>query len=483
MLAAQKLVKSKPALTQIHILPNLSSLATQTLKDNIFTEGKDCNYTAASGKMLLDGESQPRFLYPFQWLWDTFFIAGWSSNTDQSVVDVTKFLASQTDDGFMGHIRYNREILARKEYFPPPEVYYEKEGLPQTGEVISKITQPPNAGYGLLELVKRLPESTEKTLFAKYSFDKVYLYHKYIYENLVRDGLFVTTHPWESGDDNSPKWDGIYNRIREGQEDMHTFVGEWLGKMGIAYERVDIKLIHHTQRPVHPDYDIYLYLIYLYNRWNWNRATILEKSPFRVTDPMTNSILIRSNLALIELAETLNESQEIIEQLKRWAEITTMELDSLWDKQEKIYFAKDLVTGELIKIKTVSGLMPLFSTVIPQENADQLAHHIDLITKSGLVRYIVPSTFPSETSCFEPDRYWRGPVWIITNELVAEGLNHYGYKDCADKIRMDNLELISNTLNDRGGFYEYYNPINGKGLGSPLQSWTAAAVLKMITTP
>jgi glycogen debranching enzyme len=41
------------------------------------------------------------------------------------------------------------------------------------------------------------------------------------------------------------------------------------------------------------------------------------------------------------------------------------------------------------------------------------------------VKYGVPSIDPEDPR-FEPLRYWRGPVWIIINWMISNGLRHYG---------------------------------------------------------
>jgi glycogen debranching enzyme len=75
---------------------------------------------------------------------------------------------------------------------------------------------------------------------------------------------------------------------------------------------------------------------------------------------------------------------------------------------------------------------------------------------------------------WEPRRYWRGPVWIIMNWLLIEGLQRYGYDDLANVIRQDTLGLIEAT-----GFREYYDARDGSGCGSTDFSWSAALALEL----
>ena len=73
---------------------------------------------------------------------------------------------------------------------------------------------------------------------------------------------------------------------------------------------------------------------------------------------------------------------------------------------------------------------------------------------------------------YDPDRYWRGPVWANTNWLVARGLRRYGACDRAARVEADTRRLV-----EREGFREYFNPETGAGRGSDRFSWTAALYL------
>jgi hypothetical protein len=454
--------------------------ARRVLGENVFIGSFDTGYTAASGKMKVPWDQTLRFLYPFQWLWDTFFIAGWTDNITQGITDIDKFLNGQRSDGFLGHIRYNREILSRKEYFPPPEIYY-PEGLPPEGEIISKITQPPNVAYGVFELAKKMPAgSPERREFLLRAFPKIMAYHRFIYKNLCVEGLMVIIHPWQAGDDNSPKWDEAYENIRNGQN-LTKIVTDWLDSMKISYDRVDLKLVDPSQRPIDSHYDIYLYLIYLYGQWGWEMEKILADSPFRILDPMTNSILLRSNLALIGIAKEL-EMTENLDEISLWTDTTARALDRLWNQRDKIYYAFNLESRSQIRVKTVSSLSPLFSQIISKERAFCLAGHIENEFKnSPQGSFSFPSTFFSEKNFFSEKRYWRGPVWPIMNTIVAEGLQFYGFSNLAERLKNDALSLVTKSMeNGDEGFYEYYDSLTGEGLGSPKQSWTAAAVVKLL---
>jgi glycogen debranching enzyme len=89
------------------------------------------------------------------------------------------------------------------------------------------------------------------------------------------------------------------------------------------------------------------------------------------------------------------------------------------------------------------------------------------------VAYGVPSFEPGRPE-FEPQRYWRGPVWLIVNWMLIDGLRHNGRADLAERIRRDSLTLV-----ERAGFAEYFNPLTGESLGGSNFSWTAAMYLHL----
>jgi glycogen debranching enzyme len=89
----------------------------------------------------------------------------------------------------------------------------------------------------------------------------------------------------------------------------------------------------------------------------------------------------------------------------------------------------------------------------------------------GGTRYRVPTVSKAEPG-WEPRRYWRGPIWINLNALIAHGLRRYGFTDLAEQIRADTFALVA-----RSGFWEYYDPRTGEGLGIEGFTWSAALIL------
>jgi glycogen debranching enzyme len=86
----------------------------------------------------------------------------------------------------------------------------------------------------------------------------------------------------------------------------------------------------------------------------------------------------------------------------------------------------------------------------------------------------VPTTAIS-SPWFNPENYWRGPVWINTNWMLIHGLRGYGHSELARELQERTLSLVASA-----GFREYYNPKTGEGYGTDSFSWTAALTLDLL---
>ena len=88
-----------------------------------------------------------------------------------------------------------------------------------------------------------------------------------------------------------------------------------------------------------------------------------------------------------------------------------------------------------------------------------------------MVSFAGASTYPASDS-YEAQRYWRGPVWIHINWLLAQGAENYAATDVVNQLTESAKQLIS-----KQGYYEYFNCETGDGCGGDAFSWTAAISL------
>jgi hypothetical protein len=391
-------------------------------------------------------------LYPFQWNWDSCLTALGQRHFDEARAwtEIETLFAHQWPDGMVPHIVFH---VWDDGYFPGPDVW--STGRPTA---TSGITQPAVAGFAIRRLWERAADRAAADARARALLPKVAAWHRWFFAN--RDprgeGLVAILHPWESGRDNSIDWDEAFERVPT---------------EGIApYTRRDTQHANPAHRPTKAQYDRYLWLVEHFRGLRWDNAKLHDASPFQVVDPGFNGILLRACADLAALAGALDEPA-IADENRAFAERGLAAMDGLWSDAHGQYLCRDRTTGKLIDSASSGGLLAAFAA-IPPDRASAISGTIERLGREA--RFIVPSHDPADPR-FEPARYWRGPVWLVVNYMIADGLRAAGQAEAADAITASSLALIRES-----GFAEYYDPMTGEPLGGGRFTWTAAMVLEFL---
>jgi hypothetical protein len=391
-------------------------------------------------------------LYPFQWNWDSCFTALGQAHgdLDRALVEIETLFAHQWPDGMVPHIVFH---VYDDGYFPGPDVWSTGRPTPTSG-----ITQPPVAGFALRRLYEKAPDKTAVADRTRALVKAIDAWHAWFYAHRdpKSEGLVALLHPWEAGRDNSIDWDEAFDRVPTD---------------GIApYTRRDTQHADPAHRPTKAQYDRYLWLVEHFRALGWDNTRLHDASPFQMIDPGFNAILIRSCMDLAAIADSLSEP-EIAARNRHWAAAGLVALDRLWSENHGQYLCLDRTTGALVDSASIGGLMPAFAP-IPAGRAAALARTIERLGQT--VRFSVPSHDPADPR-FDAKRYWRGPVWLVCNYLIVDGLRAAGEGATADTLIASSLELI-----EQSGFAEYYDPMTGEPCGGGRFTWTAAMVLEFL---
>jgi glycogen debranching enzyme len=378
-------------------------------------------------------------LYPYQWNWDSAFAAmGFAQfNVDRAWVEFETLFSGQWDNGMVPHILFHQ---VDEDYFPGPEMWKSVGPIPSSG-----ITQPPVAATMARLVFERNPNVGLARLAPLY--DKIVAWHDWFMAWRLDQGAVCTTHPWETGRDNAPDWDGAMAAIDP------VGVGE--------YRRRDTSHVDSEMRPTREDYDRYVWLVQRGARLNWDDAAMLQDTPFRMADPSMTFTLMRAQRDLAELGRSLGRDVSTIE-----GQITKLEsgAQTLWNETLGCYDSRDTRTGEWANsISNASFLCWYGGLPAPQMRA-VLTHVLEGVT------YGVPSFTPHDPK-FEAKRYWRGPVWAVMNMLIGMGLDEMDLPE-GQVLREGTADLIT-----KHGFSEYFDPLDGSPAGGGTFTWTAAVWL------
>jgi hypothetical protein len=494
-----------------------------------------------NAKLILDANWNQNFgitipahtLYPYQWSWDSAFIAIGNSyyDIDRSIVELEQLFSAQWKNGMIPHVIFHERCDT---YWPVPE-YYEIHRSKNSPKHIltSGMTQPPVHAISCFYIYynsNRLQKRNSASKFLKRIFPKLYSFHKYLLteRDPEKSGLATILHPWESGMDDLPLWDDIIlsQIFKERSAELPPF------------ERRDIKSVNNRkgERPLPEIYQVFIYLIDLMKKYDYDECLMYDKLPFKVKDVLFNSIFYIANKALLRIASINDEDSSIRKEIREWLKLQEFGFKKYFtmttnrnDGQDKeirndkyrrncssagIYYDYDVNKKDIIRKVTCASFVPIFTGLLKEEEVRYIVYLInntnniicqknnkgarkdkghcledlfisdknfDFKVSSNIdknnyyLQNLVLSYYPLDDQDFHPNRYWRGPIWININWMIYYGLLRYGYKYGAEIIKSGIVNLVK-----RYGFREYYNPYNGKGLGGRNFSWTAALAIDLL---
>jgi len=407
-------------------------------------------------------------LYPHQWSWDAAFIAiGLARiSVPRAITEMRMLLHAQWATGMIPHIVF-ADVPG---YFPGPDVWgTDSAQAKPAGVQTSGICQPPVHAIAvarILEAGRALGgrDQEEAEAFAAEAVPKLAAWHRWL--STARDpagrGLVEIHHGWESGMDNSPRWDDAYAAITADRP--------------VELRRTDSRLVTDTsQRPTDREYQRYLHLVAQMRSVQYRDADIPPIIDFRLGDVFMTAILAVAAAELAQLGADVGLSSEVADQPA---------------------IAQKAREGVLSSINPTTGLcrdfdarsdswtsaqsLASFSALICGGDSDVCARQQAIITGPlwagypGLA-YALPPTVSPEADGFQPRAYWRGPNWPVMNWLFAWALRRRGEIALADQWRSEGLAQLGDLT-----FGEYYEPFTGEPLGSHDQSWTAAVALDWV---
>lgn len=436
--------------------------------------GADPDVLAArAAKLLADNDlgcmtRASSLLYPHMWSWDAAFIAiGLASQSvPRAVIELDTLFSAQWANGMIPHIVFADGVEG---YFPGPDRWACRElaAAAPTGRHTSGITQPPVHAIAVQRILDRARAgSRSDRVVAEQFVDRrwpdLVRWHRWLAE--TRDptecGRVTLYHGWESGMDNSPRWDSSYANVTAGPMP--------------AYQRSDNRIIDHHQRPSADEYERYLWLVEEMKSVRYADDRLPQAMSFAVQDGFFTAVFAVACEVLAAVGDELGRPAVDVRDLSSWADRFRAGLLGMTDQRTGAARDFDVRAGSWIVTDTAAQFAPLLCGGLPDAREGTLLALLDGPAFCGhpdLKFALPPSTSPLSKD-FRPREYWRGPVWPVLNWLFFWALERRGWPERAGILRREGLRQVG-----EGTFAEYYEPFTGEPLGSPEQSWTAAVVL------
>lgn len=367
-----------------------------TLKSNLMERGDGLTpypYFASSA-----------FMYPNQYFWDEAFHAVLLSNLktgDLTFQFLSNFKYTQAPDGGIpGSMSFKQNF----------EKY--KKDVAKFG---SNDMQPIVSAVSFQYLKDKSGWTTDRVKMIYNIFDK-YVDWLYKSKDKNRNGLVEYTSSFNSGTDDSPRFDGLFSK------------GNHIGVMQpveSVEQNVWLSLMHHN---------------------------------------------------LSEMASSLGYANAAAKHAKN-AAILEAKIDNFfWNEEDSFYYDINATTHKQIKVKAQFAFMVMFMKNAKEERVKHLIVNHLTNPKEFWTTYPVPSVAISEPT-FTRQTMWRGPVWPNMNWLICLGLEQHGYRDLAKEIAYKTVKMVGPQYKDavcvRGPrFNEWFDPIDGTALGNENVSWT-----------
>ena len=193
----------------------------------------------------------------------------------------------------------------------------------------------------------------------------------------------------------------------------------------------------------------------------------------RVEGVDLNCYLLRELEAMAILSELRGEARSAEEFRSRGCALKEAIETVFWDEEAGFFFDRDERSGELVRIKSISGFTPLWVGAASARQAERLV--TEHLTNSS--EFWLPWPVAS-WAADEPDYgqdfhdwgcNWRGTTWMPTNYIIMHGLDRCGFHELAGTLARRSMELVLNNPTTR----EYYNAETGAGLGlDPFWGWS-----------
>jgi glycogen debranching enzyme len=200
------------------------------------------------------------------------------------------------------------------------------------------------------------------------------------------------------------------------------------------------------------------------NDSGWDNATVFDHG-CPVQSPDLAAFLVLQMRELSRLASGIGDQGAA----RRWRhEAGTMRaalLAELWDGAR---FTSRAVAGTPHTTASLLDLMP----VVLGEHLPAEVHTTVAGAIAGHLTAVGLATEHPDSPHYEPDGYWRGPVWAPTTVLIEDGLRRGGAAGLADQV-----SARFRAACEKAGFAENFDAHTGQGLRDRAYTWTASAYL------
>ncbi|MDN5285806.1 MAG: hypothetical protein JWR38_2080 [Mucilaginibacter sp.] len=207
------------------------------------------------------------------------------------------------------------------------------------------------------------------------------------------------------------------------------------------------------------------------NDSGWDNSTSFDMG-FPAEGPDLAAFLVKQMDVLSDIARKLGKVKEADQWKQKADETLKKMIVTFWDGEK--FISKSAITGK--HNEQSESLMSYLPIVLGERLPVNIRNKMvaDLKKPGYLVTpYGIASESP-QSKLYNPDGYWRGPIWAPTTLLIIDGLKSLKENDFAKEL----AKSFCNTCN-KNGFAENFNALTGEALRDPAYTWTSSVFLTL----
>ena len=169
---------------------------------------------------------------------------------------------------------------------------------------------------------------------------------------------------------------------------------------------------------------------------------------------------------LREMARELDYEEDVENWTQKFDQIARLVNQYMWDEDDQFYYHVAMednsfqFEGESLKRKEIIGFLPMWAHIVPKERAAALMKHLKN-EESFWRKYGVPTLAaddPHYTPFVDGCCRWNGPIWLLWDYMVYNGLQNYGYKKEAKELANKMMLAVVTQLKKNHRFWESFSP-------------------------
>ena len=190
---------------------------------------------------------------------------------------------------------------------------------------------------------------------------------------------------------------------------------------------------------------------------------------FVAESPDLSAFLIKAMETLAIIAEKLGRDMEERLWYERSDDLTKLTLER-FVREEKIITYSGLEKNIVESQSILPYTLVILGDRLPKDLKNKIVNDLKnkFMTEYGL------ATEATDSPYYNPDGYWRGPIWGPTMVLFIEGLEECGEVEFAKELTEKFCKLVK-----KSGCAENFNAITGDPLCDKAYTWTASSFIHL----